>query len=194
MRRLSASTRPQYDLYMDVPHLRGRHCQDVLAMRAPRKLVKEYFDAQKLEEEPALDSSRLFQSPNSSTIQTVSTRPWYSIIESTTIYPLFLSPRVHEGPCSDEIYSCIQNGLCLWSDEEPQLCSGCDCCGPCGRTGTCFKAKRECDSDLCKRCLTYSDPPGELAARQTCRHEILRHCRVVFGPIVRIFLLCLYSK
>jgi hypothetical protein len=72
-----------------------------VALCAPRKLVKEYFEAPKFMG-PALDSSRLRQSSNNK-------GPFSQELQAHGTAPLTLRQSIH--------------GLCLGSDEEPQLFS-----------------------------------------------------------------------
>lgn len=162
-----------------------------MVMRAPKKLIEEYVKTQQFVV-PVLELVGPLPKKSKLSVPYHSVRnyksQWYSAINSEAIYPFF-QPCVHDEPCSDETCSCVQNHVfctlaCAWGRRSPNFFRGCGCKGPCGNLCTCFKAKRDCDPDLCGRCETCSDPPLQLATRQTCRNDNIamqRHRRVVVG-------------
>ena len=114
---------------------------------------------------------------------------WLKRVEGAVIHPMFI-PCDHEGVCSEENCSCIQNAFfctkhCVWGSKGRNFFRGCACKGRCTTAScSCFAAKRECDPDLCKTCGACTHPPNKPAPHQRCRNDNIgmrRHCHLLLG-------------
>ena len=99
------------------------------------------------------------------------------------------TPCDHEGLCAKENCDCVQNlhfctKACIWGSRSAYFFPGCECKkGECSSNACCcFKAKRECDPDLCLECGTCQDEPNKPATKQKCRNDnvtMRRHCKLL---------------
>lgn len=92
----------------------------------------------------------------------------------------FFKPCVHEGECTLENCSCVQNNHfctldCVNGRNSKNFFRGCDCSGSCGTNQcSCHAANRECDPEVCKCNL--------------CRKGKCKNANMVLGaqPFLRI--------
>ena len=115
---------------------------------------------------------------------------WLKRVQGAEIHPAF-QPCNHNGLCSEENCSCVQNSFfctkhCVWGAKSKNFFRGCACKGNQCRTKACpcFAANRECDPDLCKSCGACTDPPNKPATKQQCRNDNIamrRHCHLLLG-------------
>ena len=114
---------------------------------------------------------------------------WLKRVEGAVIHPMFI-PCDHDGVCSEENCSCIQNAFfctkhCVWGSKGRNFFRGCACKGRCTTAScSCFAAKRECDPDLCKTCGACTHPPNKPATHQRCQNDNIgmrRHCHLLLG-------------
>lgn len=115
---------------------------------------------------------------------------WIANINKTIDHP-WCSPCSHDGICSDDNCSCVQNAFfctkaCGHAEFSPNFFRGCECNGYCSTNScTCLAANRECDPDLCKSCGACTDPPNtHKRVNQKCRNDNMsmrRHRRLLIG-------------
>lgn len=160
---------------------------------APEHLIKEFvrengFQLSTRSEKSSLKSRSNTKSNNYYSVKNYNQK-WYKAIKDAEIHPFFV-PCSHEGPCTEESCSCIQNrffctAACCWGALSPNYFRGCGCKGGCNAsTCTCFAAKRECDPELCA-CCTCTDPPDKPVSKQVCRNDNIRmrrHAHLLLAP------------
>jgi CXC domain len=101
---------------------------------------------------------------------------WYKKLTEPRQRPFYF-PCHHDGPCTEENCTCVQNAFfctkhCIWGATSRNFSTGCKCAAKCtSQSCPCMASNRECDPDYCKSCGCCTDPAHRPPVDQRCRND-----------------------